>query len=76
MANEVRLVNLKHYKLAFGVGQATVIDRVERQLPTFTGASQNVAVEATLLDMLPAPSTDGVGEGIQRLKNILGATAT
>jgi hypothetical protein len=28
--------------------------------PTFNGASQNVAAVATLLNMLPPPSTDGV----------------
>jgi hypothetical protein len=27
-----------------------------------------------LLDMLPAPSTDGVGKVYQQLKNILGTT--
>jgi hypothetical protein len=34
-----------------------------------------MAVVAVLLDMLPAASTDGVGEVYQQLKNILG-TAT
>jgi Na+-translocating ferredoxin:NAD+ oxidoreductase RnfG subunit len=45
---------------------------VDRQLPTFAKASQNVA---TLLDMLPAPSAKLVGEVYQRLKSIL-STAT
>jgi hypothetical protein len=39
-----------------------LMERAERQLPTFTMASQNVAVMAMLLDTLPAPSTNGVGE--------------
>jgi hypothetical protein len=51
------------------------IEHAERQLPTFTRASQNMAVAATLLVTLPAPSTDGVGEVYKRLKSILG-TAT
>jgi hypothetical protein len=33
-----------------------------------------MAVVATLLDSLPAPSIDGAGEVYQRLKNILGTT--
>jgi hypothetical protein len=38
-----------------------MVDRVERQLPTFARASLNVVAVVTLLDMLPAPSTDGGG---------------
>jgi hypothetical protein len=34
-----------------------------------------VGAVAVLLDTLPAPSTDGVGEVYQRLKSILGTTA-
>jgi hypothetical protein len=48
---------------------------VEWQLPTFTKDSQNMAAPATPLDTLPAPSTDGVGEVYQWLKNILCTTA-
>jgi hypothetical protein len=52
-----------------------VIDCAEQQLPAFTRASQNVVVVAALLDTLPTPSTDGVGEVYQRLMNILGSAA-
>jgi hypothetical protein len=52
-----------------------VVDRVEQQLPTFTRASWNVAITATLLDTLPTPSTDGVGEVYQWLKNIISTAA-
>jgi hypothetical protein len=52
-----------------------VIDHVERQVPTFARANQNMATAAKLLDTLPAPSINGVGEVYQRLKSILG-TAT
>jgi hypothetical protein len=46
--------------------------RTERRLPAFTSANQNMAAVAVLLDTLPAPSTDGVGEMYQWLKSILG----
>jgi hypothetical protein len=39
-----------------------VMERVKQKLPTLAMASQNMAVAATLLDMLPTPSTGGVGE--------------
>jgi hypothetical protein len=55
-------------------GWTAVMVHAERQLPTFTSASQNVATVAALLDTLPAPSTDGVGEMYQQLKSILGTT--
>jgi hypothetical protein len=42
-----------------------------RQLPTFTRASQNVATVVVLLDTLPLPSNDRVGEVYGRLKSIL-----
>jgi hypothetical protein len=45
-------------------------------LPAITRASQNVAAAAMLLDALPAPSIDRVGEVYQWLKSILGATIT
>jgi hypothetical protein len=51
------------------------MERAERQLPTFTMASQNVAVVAVLLDTLPPPSTNGVGEMYRWLKGILGTVA-
>jgi hypothetical protein len=57
-------------------GQTVVMERVERQLPTFARASQNVVMAAALLDVLPAPPTDGVGELYQRLKRILSNVAT
>jgi hypothetical protein len=47
-----------------------------RQLPTFTRASQNVATVVVLLDTLPLPSTDRVGEVYGRLKSILITAAT
>jgi hypothetical protein len=53
-----------------------VIDSAEWQLPSFARASQNVVAAAALLDTLPAPSTDGVGEVYHRLRNILGTTTT
>jgi hypothetical protein len=49
-----------------------VIDSAERQLPSFARASQNVDTAAALLDTLPAPSADGVGDVYHRLRNILG----
>jgi hypothetical protein len=61
---------------AFETGQATVIDRAEQQLPIFTGANQNMDAVVILLDTLPSPSTDGVDEVYQGLKNMLGTTAT
>jgi hypothetical protein len=50
---------------ALEIGQAVVKEPAEQKLPAFAMASQNVAVEATLLDALLAPSTDGVGEVYQ-----------
>jgi hypothetical protein len=50
-------------------------EQAERWLPASTRTSQNVAVAAALLDVLPTPSTDGVGEVYHRLKSILGAVA-
>jgi hypothetical protein len=44
--------------------------------PSFTWASQNVAVAATLLVTLLAPSTDGVDKVYQQLKDILSITTT
>jgi hypothetical protein len=52
-----------------------MMERVQRQLPAFAKASQNVVTVAALLDALLAPSTDGVGKMYQRLKSILGTTA-
>jgi hypothetical protein len=65
----VRLADLHQRESALKAGQAMMIDHAERELPTFIRASQNVAAVATLLDTLPAPSTDGVGEVYQRLEN-------
>jgi hypothetical protein len=52
-----------------------MMGHTEWQLPTFARASQNVVMVAALLNTLAAPSTNGVGEVYQRLKNIL-STAT
>jgi hypothetical protein len=57
-------------------GQTMVMECIERSLPTFTKASQNMVVLAVLLDALPTPSTNRVGEIYQRLKSIMGITAT
>jgi hypothetical protein len=43
--------------------------------PTFTRASQNMAIAAVILDTLPAPTTNGVDKIYQQLKDILGTTA-
>jgi hypothetical protein len=43
-------------------GRTVAMERVEQQLPTFDKASQNMAAAAMILDTLPAPSTNGVGE--------------
>jgi hypothetical protein len=40
--------------------------------PTFARASQNVAAVATLLDTLPAPSTNSADKVYHQLKDILG----
>jgi hypothetical protein len=55
-------------------GQVTMINSAEQQLPTFPRDSQNMDAVAVLLDTLPAPSTEWVGEVYQWLKNILGTT--
>jgi hypothetical protein len=44
------------------VDQSMVMEWAEWQLPTFTKASQNVAMAAVLLDTLLLPSTNRVGE--------------
>jgi hypothetical protein len=72
---EAKLANVHQCESALEVGRATVIDHVERQLPTIARASQNVATGAALFDTLPTPSTDGVGEVYQWLKNIIGTAA-
>jgi hypothetical protein len=48
---------------------------VERELPTFARASQNMAAAATFLVALPTPSIDEVDEVYQWLKRILSAAA-
>jgi hypothetical protein len=58
------------------VDQILLRERVEWQLPSFAKAIQNVATTATLLEALPAPSTDRVGEVYQQLKSILSTTVT
>jgi hypothetical protein len=50
-------------------------EQAEQWLPAFAMTSQNVVVAGVLLDALPTPSTNGVGEVYQQLKSILDATA-
>jgi hypothetical protein len=71
---EARQADLHECKSALEAGQAATMDHAEWQLPTFPRASQNVAAVAALLDTLPAPSIDGVGEVYRLLKNILDTT--
>jgi hypothetical protein len=52
------------------------MEQAEQQLPTFDKISQNMATAAVILDTLPAPSTNGVGEMYRQLESILGATTT
>jgi hypothetical protein len=46
-------------------------EQAEWQLPTFARASPNVAATAALLDVLPSPSTNGIGEVYQWVKSVL-----
>jgi hypothetical protein len=71
MAVEARLINLCQRESTLEAGQTVAMERVEWQLPAFTKASQNVAATAALLDILPAPFTNGVGMVYQWLKSIL-----
>jgi uncharacterized protein YecE (DUF72 family) len=71
---EPLLVELHQRKSALKVERAVAINHEERQHPTFTKASQNVAVVTVLLYTFPAPSTDRVDKVYQQLKNILGTT--
>jgi hypothetical protein len=66
---------MHQHELTLEAGWIVAVEHVERQLPTFAGASQNMAAMAVLLDTLPIPSTDGVGEVYRRLKNILDTAA-
>jgi hypothetical protein len=75
VAAEARLADLLHHKPTLEAGQIVVMARAKRQLPAFARASQNVATTVVILDVLLAPSTDGVGDVYQRLKNILGTAA-
>jgi hypothetical protein len=68
------LAYLLQCELALEASQALAREQVERRLPTFARASQNMAAVAMLLDALPAPSTNGAGEVYQRLKSIIGGT--
>jgi hypothetical protein len=51
---------------------AATINREGMLCPTFARANQNVAVAMTLLDTLPAPSTNGVNKVYHQLRDILG----
>jgi hypothetical protein len=75
MVVEARLADLYQREAMLEAGWTAAMVCVEWQLPTFTKDSQNMAAPATPLDTLPAPSTDGVGEVYQWLKNILCTTA-
>jgi hypothetical protein len=75
VAIEARLADLHQCELVLEADRSMAIDHVERQLPSFAKASQNVAATVALLDTLPAPSTARVGEVYQWLKNILGTAA-
>jgi hypothetical protein len=59
---EATLADLHQRESTLEVGRTVAMELAEWQLPTFTRVSQNVATAAALLDMLPAPSTNGVGE--------------
>jgi hypothetical protein len=63
------------HESALKASQAVAGEWVEWQLPAFARASQNVAAVVVLLDALPAPSANRVGEVYRWLKSILGATA-
>jgi hypothetical protein len=75
VAVEARLADVHQCESKLEADQVATPNHEERQLPTFARASQNVAAVVVLLDMLSAPSTDGVGMVYQQLKNILGTTA-
>jgi hypothetical protein len=60
-AVEPRLADLHQRESAPKAIQIVVMEQAERQLPALARASQNVAVAATLLDVLPASSIDRVG---------------
>jgi hypothetical protein len=55
---EARVADLRQRKLALEAGWTAAVERAERQLCTFTKASQNVATAAVHLDTLPALSTN------------------
>jgi hypothetical protein len=59
------LADLLQRESVLEVGQSAVMALAECQLSAFTRASQNVATVPTLLDVLPSPSTNGVGEVFQ-----------
>jgi hypothetical protein len=64
-AIEARLADLHQRESALRVDWVMTIDQEGWWLPTFARASQNVVVTTALLDTLPKPSTDGVGEVYQ-----------
>jgi hypothetical protein len=72
---EARLTEMRQRESTPEAGRTTAMERVERQLPTFTKASKNATAAAVLRDTLPAPSTNAVGEVYQRLKSILATAA-
>jgi hypothetical protein len=72
---EAGLTDLRQHESTLEAGRSAALEWVERQLPTFAKANQNVALVATLLDMLPAPSTNRVSAVYQRLKSILDTDA-
>jgi hypothetical protein len=86
-ALDAQMTELYQCKAALGTERAATIDYTKAQAraravaiainqegmphPTFPRASQNVAVAATILDTLSAPSTGGVSMVYQQLKDIL-----
>jgi hypothetical protein len=74
-AVEARPADHHQHDSLLGAGQTVVMEWVEQKLPTFIRATKNVSVVAMVLDTLPTPSTEGVGDMYQRLMTILGTTA-
>jgi hypothetical protein len=75
MVVEARLADHHQHDSVLGVGRTMAMERAEQKLPTFIRATKNVSAVGMLLDTLPTPSTDGVGDMYQQLMTILGTTA-
>jgi hypothetical protein len=70
---EARLADLHQRESMLEASRTVAVRHAERQLLSGR-TSQNVAIVAMLLNTLPTPSTDGVGEVYRWLKNILSTT--